>query len=1459
MELQKAQLSSTFYRPSLEEDGGGGRGEQAQPFDRSLPTAEDRMSVDQCEAIGDLDDSRLVGAPQTVAGGGMVAGRVGQMMADVAVKVAGEKSLGKRRRGRPPSGHVRATPVRKQNEEEDVCFICFDGGSLVLCDRRGCPKAYHPSCIKRDESFFKSKAKWNCGWHICSSCQKASHYWCYTCTYSLCKGCTKDADYQCVRGNKGFCGTCMRTIMLIENVQGNKEVAQVDFDDKSSWEYLFKVYWNLLKGKLSLTLDELINAKNPWKGPAVVVCKRDSSGELYNGDKTTDSISLNSFADLEATHSKRSNKKPRISNKDLTVEKSLGGRGMPFSEGTVWASKELLAFVAHMKNGDISVLSQFDVQALLLEYIKKNSLRDPRRKCQIVCDSRLINLFGKECVGHFEMLKLLESHFLIKESSRADNISSAAVVTSVSSQMEFDGIHDNQMMMGNDKRRKTRKRVDEKGPQTNPAAYAAIDVHNINLIYLRRNWMEILIEDIDKFHEKVVGSVVRIRISSGDQKQEIYRLVQVIGTIKVAKPYKIGTRTTDVKLEILNLDKKEVISIDEISNQEFTQDECKRLRQSIRCGLTKRLTVGEIQEKAMALQAVRVNDLLEAEVLRLNHLRDRASEKGHRKELRECVEKLQLLNSPEERQRRLNETQEVHPDPSMDPSYESEDNAGDFNKKQDDKVKPRKSVFSRKGREPFPQPWEGDISNNIGGKAQKNRGRETFGINGCSTIKNQVNPTGLTAFDWNNQSVVESNTSTELASEISSLPLSAVMKTDLSVDNFETDKIWHYHDPTGKIQGPFAMIQLRKWSTTGHFPLDHRIWRINEKPDDSILLADAVNGQYYKEPLLPHDSHLLSQGFTVAMDERNNGQDAGSNKSMNATEIDGKKVEESWNTKQDGQSLHNNGNVEPVRCSTPVDVVNSNEEQTGNHLQGQDPLKGNSSSPNKAQESGSLPSPVVPVKPYETLEGESRGAENNSDQNNGNLDPPKTAQGQIMNGQCTENRSDSEGHSGQSSGQNWRPPPVSSPSNGCDSNSDLIPLSKSCETSEQDQRELSFPDIPSRTPKPSNGDLLGQAAENKQSVSSNFPVQDSGPSWSTASSLGGGGAQLPEVGGEWGGYSPTPAKPTSLEEWESSLVSASSLKPSEMAGDCVATAVSVSGQLTHSSPSHPTSNASGWQDILTGSTEFCTLAGESVSDLLAEVEAMESLSGLATPTSIMNCGGEFTEGSKNESISSVEGFSPPDPGKGDALSSSGDLRVPMVTDEPLGECQGNAVDLQKGCGVHSSTSAEVEGDRKPSDVSVNQWEAGPEIQNTAPPKENWDIASTDNHWKARSESTETSWEAAQGNANMGWGGSEQGGANTGWGGGQGIAQGNTSINPGTPAGAMLESQSRYGGDRFIGPRDRGFQNRDIGFGRGRFQWNRQTYGNGGGSFRPPPKSQRVCKYYESGYCKKGASCGYLHP
>lgn len=51
---------------------------------------------------------------------------------------------------------------------------------------RGCPKAYHPSCVNRDEAFFRTKGQWNCGklWleHLVSFC------WNYYCRIGLKKG-----------------------------------------------------------------------------------------------------------------------------------------------------------------------------------------------------------------------------------------------------------------------------------------------------------------------------------------------------------------------------------------------------------------------------------------------------------------------------------------------------------------------------------------------------------------------------------------------------------------------------------------------------------------------------------------------------------------------------------------------------------------------------------------------------------------------------------------------------------------------------------------------------------------------------------------------------------------------------------------------------------------------------------------------------------------------------------------------------------------------------------------------------------------------------------------------------------------------------------------------------------------------------------------------------------------------
>lgn len=72
-----------------------------------------------------LDETKLVGVPVKLAGDSVMADQIAVLPVEV-----------KKKRGRPPRSTAKAPPVKKQKDDEDVCFICFDGGSLVLCDRR---------------------------------------------------------------------------------------------------------------------------------------------------------------------------------------------------------------------------------------------------------------------------------------------------------------------------------------------------------------------------------------------------------------------------------------------------------------------------------------------------------------------------------------------------------------------------------------------------------------------------------------------------------------------------------------------------------------------------------------------------------------------------------------------------------------------------------------------------------------------------------------------------------------------------------------------------------------------------------------------------------------------------------------------------------------------------------------------------------------------------------------------------------------------------------------------------------------------------------------------------------------------------------------------------------------------------------------------------------------------------
>ncbi|AQL00607.1 Zinc finger CCCH domain-containing protein 19 [Zea mays] len=462
------------------------------------------------------------------------------------------------------------------------------------------------------------------------------------------------------------------------------------------------------------------------------------------------------------------------------------------------------------------------------------------------------------------MLKLLESHFFMSEVSPIDADENHGGVVDPDPSQDADGNSEASVVMSSEKRRKSRKY--DLRHQPNLDDYAAIDNHNIGLMYLRRNLMEELIGDVDTFDEKVVGSFVRIKIPGTGQRQDIYRLVQIVGTGRSAEKYKYGKRTTDITLEILNLDKREAVTIDIISNQEFTEEECKRLRQSIKYGFIPRLTVGEVQEKARVLQTLKVNDWIESEKMRLGHLRDRASDMGYRKDLRECVEKLRLLSTPEERARRLNEELEIHADPAMDPYYESpEEQEQEIEKSSFNKSR---GSFLRKDGNPVP-PGKGDGRNAAQRDSktnwESNRNtwaessshmesplprRSTFSSQGESagyTSKSESPNTGAQTVKLEGTTRSAPQGSPGASSGILANNICSGAKTAPQSAINESEKIWLYMDPSNKIQGPFSIIQLRKWNSNGYFPPSLKIWKASEKQDDSILLTDALAGKFEKD------------------------------------------------------------------------------------------------------------------------------------------------------------------------------------------------------------------------------------------------------------------------------------------------------------------------------------------------------------------------------------------------------------------------------------------------------------------------------------------------------------------------------------------------------------------------------------------------------------------------------------
>ncbi|KAL1773017.1 histone-lysine N-methyltransferase NSD3 isoform X3 [Sigmodon hispidus] len=78
----------------------------------------------------------------------------------------------------------RKIKTEPKHTHEDYCFQCGDGGELVMCDKKDCPKAYHLLCLNLTQPPY---GKWECPWHQCDKCNNAAVSFCDFCPHSFCK------------------------------------------------------------------------------------------------------------------------------------------------------------------------------------------------------------------------------------------------------------------------------------------------------------------------------------------------------------------------------------------------------------------------------------------------------------------------------------------------------------------------------------------------------------------------------------------------------------------------------------------------------------------------------------------------------------------------------------------------------------------------------------------------------------------------------------------------------------------------------------------------------------------------------------------------------------------------------------------------------------------------------------------------------------------------------------------------------------------------------------------------------------------------------------------------------------------------------------------------------------------------------------------------------------------------
>ncbi|KAG7020684.1 Zinc finger CCCH domain-containing protein 44, partial [Cucurbita argyrosperma subsp. argyrosperma] len=448
----------------------------------------------------------------------------------------------------------------REGKAEDWCFVCKDGGDLLLCDNRNCSKVYHLECVGYDrETTSQIEDDWTCGkyahnsdfhisliafgpdsnididttsdslvpqCHSCSSCKGASEVHCFCCPTSFCKNCIKSVKFVHLRANKGLCTDCWTLVRLAEQLSVS-EYKSVDFEDRDTHECLFKEYWEIVKKEEGLRRGDLVAVEEPY-----------SSKGRRHMRRTTPTRVVKTLQDRDT--------KPNT-----------------FKLITSWGSKPLIEFLTSIGVDITTQLSQCDVSSIILKYVQERDLIHPIKKKKIICDRNLHLIFKKNTIPLNQIDALLGPHFSHGNDTQRTNNEKKRCLESDSQN-------------GDAKHQKTLSCSQEKSPN-DKAYFASIVAHNMKLVYLRKSLVEDFLEQPESFEDKVVGSFVKVMETESREIRSKGKISQQLLQVTAVKKMS-STDGSSIGLNVWTLPD---IQISMLSDSDITEEDCQDLREKM--------------------------------------------------------------------------------------------------------------------------------------------------------------------------------------------------------------------------------------------------------------------------------------------------------------------------------------------------------------------------------------------------------------------------------------------------------------------------------------------------------------------------------------------------------------------------------------------------------------------------------------------------------------------------------------------------------------------------------------------------------------------------------------------------------------------------------------------------------------------------------------------------------------